>query len=132
MNRSDLQTAIRSAAPDSSRCWPESLAFLAIQYGIALWRLATSSGGMMNKFSALARDQYLGFLVRQNLLMLVAYARAGHRRAPFSPSRFVDVWTRRSKYRKPLAIALRGFAIAAVMHGYLHAAPGENPAVFPQ
>jgi arylsulfatase A-like enzyme len=48
--------------------------FLICQYGISLWQLTTSSGHMANKFSALARDSYLGFLVVQNLRMLMAYA----------------------------------------------------------
>jgi len=93
------------------------LAFLAIQYGIALWMLAHSTGGMMNKFSALARDQYLGFLVRQNLLMLVAYVLLAIV-ATVLARPLVTLWTRHSKYRKPIAIALRSFAIVAVMHGY--------------
>lgn len=36
-------------------------------------RLNHSSGEMDNKFSALARDEFLGFLISQNLLMLLAY-----------------------------------------------------------
>jgi arylsulfatase A-like enzyme len=92
-------------------------AFLAIQYGLALWHLTQSSGAMMNKFSALARDQYLGFLVRQNLLMLVAYVLLALAAAVLAHP-VITLWTRRSKYRKPLAVALRGFVIAAVLHGY--------------
>lgn len=93
------------------------LAFLAIQYGISLWRLAASSGGMANKFSALARDQYLGFLVKQNLLMVVAYLLLAIAGALIAQP-FVTFWTRRSKRQKPLAIVLRGFVIAALIHGY--------------
>lgn len=93
------------------------VAFLAIQYGIALWHLADSSGGMMNKFSALARDQYLGFLIKQNLLMVVGYVLLALA-ATLLAQPLVTFWTRRSKYQTPLAIALRGFAIAALMHGY--------------
>lgn len=93
------------------------LAFLALQYGIALWRLAHSSGGMMNKFSALARDQYLGFLIEQNLRMLVAYAVLAIV-ATLLAQPVVSFWTRRSKYRKPLAVALRSLAVAAAMLGY--------------
>ena len=93
------------------------LAFLAVQYGIALWRLAASSGGMMNKFSALARDQYLGFLIKQNLLMIAGYAVLALA-ATLLAQPLVTFWTRRSKYQKPLAIALRGFVIAAFMHGF--------------
>ncbi len=47
--------------------------FLAFQYASALRRLAGSTGGMDNKFSKLAREDYLSYLVGQNLLVLVAY-----------------------------------------------------------
>jgi arylsulfatase A-like enzyme len=48
--------------------------FFAAQYGIALWNLNHSTGIMRNKFSDLAREEYLGFLIRQNLAILPAYA----------------------------------------------------------
>ena len=48
--------------------------FLAIQYGLSLWKLTQSSTEMANKFSALAREKHLMFLILQNLWMLVAYA----------------------------------------------------------
>lgn len=48
--------------------------FFAIQYGIALDRLGSGSGAMKNKFSALAQDKYLNFLILQNLYVLVGYA----------------------------------------------------------
>ena len=93
------------------------LGFLTFQYGIALWQLAKTSGGMINKFSVLARDQYLGFLVRQNLLMLAAYALlaivAGLLAQPL-----VTLWTRHSRHRQFTAVALRSFVIAAMLHGY--------------
>jgi arylsulfatase A-like enzyme len=47
--------------------------FLAWLYGRALWSLANSTGGMDNKFSKLAREDYLSFLIGQNLIVLVAY-----------------------------------------------------------
>ena len=53
---------------------------------------AESSGGMMNKFSALARDNTSGFLVRQNLLMLVAYALLAIA-ATFLAQPLVTLWT---------------------------------------
>lgn len=93
------------------------IAFLCVQYGIALWRLAASSGGMANKFSALAREQHLGFLIKQNLLMIVAYAVLAIVAAILAQP-IVDFWTRHSRFRKPLAIALRGFGMAALLHGY--------------
>lgn len=94
-----------------------ALAFLAIQYGVSLWKLAATSGGMMNKFSALARDQYLGFLVRQNLLMAVAYLLLAVAAALLAQP-LVTLWTRRSRHQKPWAVALRGGIIAALLHGF--------------
>jgi arylsulfatase A-like enzyme len=93
------------------------LLFLTIQYGIALRQLTHSTGGMMNKFSALARDQHLGFLIRENLLMLVAYAVLAIA-ATILAQPLVSSWTRRSEHQGFLAIALRGLAIAALMHGF--------------
>ena len=93
------------------------VAFLVVQYGVALWRLADTSGGMMNKFSALARDQYLGFLVRQNLWMLVAYAVLAVAAAMLAQP-VAAWWTSRSKRAGFVFVALRGFVIAAVLHGY--------------
>lgn len=93
------------------------IAFLTIQYGMALWQLTHSTGSMMNKFSALARDQHLGFLIRENLLMLVAYAVLAIAAAILAQP-VVALWTRRSRHQRPLAIALRGFVIAALMHGF--------------
>jgi hypothetical protein len=41
--------------------------FFAFQYVIALVRLSGGSASMKNKFSALAQDKYMDFLVMQNL-----------------------------------------------------------------
>ncbi len=91
--------------------------FLACQYGIALWTLAHASGEMANKFSVLARDKYLGFLVWQNLQMLVAYiVLAAVAAVLIQP--FASLWTRRSKYRSRRAVVLRGLGITALAHGY--------------
>ena len=70
--------------------------FLAFQYGVALWTLAHASGEMANKFSALARDKYLGFLVWQNLQMLVAYVVLAAAAAVLIQP-YAALWTRRSK-----------------------------------
>ena len=75
-----------SAKPDKSRSLSAPLsapfwqvlagvsAFLALQYGQSLWKLTQSSTEMANKFSALAREKHLSFLILQNLWMLLAYA----------------------------------------------------------
>ena len=91
--------------------------FLAIQFALGIWRLSQSSGGMMNKFSSLARDQYLGFLVLQNLLILAAYAMLALA-ATLLLQPLVSIWTRRSKHRCFGAMALRGLFLTAVLHGY--------------
>jgi arylsulfatase A-like enzyme len=92
-------------------------AFLAVQYGIALWRLAMTSGGMMNKFSALARDQYLGFLIMENLLMLAAYALLAVVGTILAQP-VVSLWGRRSLRRSPWIIATRSFVVVLVIHGF--------------
>jgi arylsulfatase A-like enzyme len=91
--------------------------FLAFQYGLALWTLAHASKEMANKFSALARDKYLGFLVGQNLQMLTAYVVLAIAAAILIQP-IVALWTARSRYRKPRAILLRSLAITALVHGY--------------
>lgn len=47
--------------------------FFAFQYVTALVRLSGGSGAMKNKFSALAQDKYMDFLVMQNLYVLLGY-----------------------------------------------------------
>lgn len=47
--------------------------FLAYQFGKSLWQFANRTGGMDNEFSKLAREDYLPFLIGQNLLVLSAY-----------------------------------------------------------
>lgn len=48
-------------------------AFFIFQYCRALIRLGNSSSSMENKFSALAKEKYMGFLIRENAYMLIAY-----------------------------------------------------------
>ena len=91
--------------------------FLAYQYGVALWSLASSSGKMANKFSALARDEYLGFLVLQNVQMLVAYAVLGIS-ASLLLQPFVSAWTARSQFQGVWAVILRGLGLTALVHGF--------------
>lgn len=51
-----------------------SAVFFFFQYAAALANLGQTSGRMENKFSLLARDKYLDFLVWQNVQALFAYA----------------------------------------------------------
>jgi arylsulfatase A-like enzyme len=116
-----LSSNRRKKSPPTNRTFLPVLAgvvlFLSCQYGMALWRLTQSSGAMANKFSALARDQHLGFLIRQNLLMLVAYALLALA-GVFLAQPIVTWWTRRSRFQHPAVIALRGTIIAALLHGF--------------
>lgn len=91
--------------------------FLAWQYGLSIWRLTMSSDQMANKFSALAKDKYMGFLIGQNLLMLVGYA-ALALAAAFLLQPFAAGWTARSKYRSWHAIVLRALVLTTLLHGY--------------
>lgn len=72
---------------------------------------------MENKFSALARDQYLGFLIGQNLQMVLAYAILALVGA-FLLQPVVAWWTACSKYRSRRVLALRGLVLAAFVQGY--------------
>ena len=72
---------------------------------------------MENKFSALARNEYLGFLVFQNLHMLLAYAVLSLLGSVLLQP-FVSTWTKNSKHHKTNAIILRSFIITALVHGY--------------
>lgn len=90
--------------------------FLAFQFLAGLWRLTDSSGAMANKFSALAKSEHVGFLIRQNLQVLAAS---------------VLLWLAACAIVFPLASLVRkniprsrwlhaalGFAITAALHGY--------------
>ncbi len=91
--------------------------FFVYQYAASLWRLAHQAGGMENKFSALARDEYLGFLVRQNLQMVLAYAILTLVGA-YLLQPMVAWWTACSKHRGFWAVALRGVLLGALVQGY--------------
>ncbi|MEN9535366.1 MAG: hypothetical protein RIR37_639 [Verrucomicrobiota bacterium] len=91
--------------------------FLTMQFVFGIWRLSHSSGAMMNKFSSLARDQYLGFLALQNFLILGAHALLAIA-ATLLLQPLVSIWTRHSKHRCFGAMALRGLLLTALLHGY--------------
>ncbi|MEI6675373.1 MAG: sulfatase-like hydrolase/transferase, partial [Verrucomicrobiota bacterium] len=91
--------------------------FLAYQYAAALWHLAHQAGGMENKFSVLARDEHLGFLIGQNLQMLLAYAIVALIGA-YLLQPWVAWWSARSTYRSFGVIALRGLLLSTIVHGY--------------
>ena len=91
--------------------------FLTIQYGLALWNLTCAAGELPKKFSTLARDQYLGFLILQNLQMIIAYLvlaiAAGILLQPY-----VGLWTARSRYQSRRSVILRSLGLTTLIHGY--------------
>ena len=91
--------------------------FLGYQYVAGLIKLTQSSGAMANKFSALARDKHLGFLVLENLQMLAAYALLALA-ATLLAQPFVAVWTSASIFKNRAAIILRGLVITGLIHGF--------------
>lgn len=103
------------------RCFRPTVAgvmlFLGMLFGHSIWQLATLSDGMENKFSALARDKYLSFLIGQNLLVLLAYFLLGIA-AVFLVLPMTTVWTSRSKSQKPGWIMLRAFVLTFLIHGF--------------
>ncbi|HVJ46170.1 MAG TPA: hypothetical protein VM511_07280, partial [Luteolibacter sp.] len=47
--------------------------FLVHQFAVAVWNLTHRADAMDNKFSKIAKEDFMGFLVGQNALMLIAY-----------------------------------------------------------
>jgi len=94
-----------------------SASFLVYQYAVALWNLTASSGEMKNKFSALARDKHLGFLILQNFQMILAYIVLAVA-AAFIIQPWVNEWSYRSTRKSTRANILRSLALTALMHGY--------------
>lgn len=94
-----------------------SFIFLAYQYAVSLWRLASSSGEAKSKFYALATEKFMGFLIVQNLWMLAAYVVLAVA-AALVLQPIVSLWTGRSRHRSRRAIVLRALALTALLHGY--------------
>lgn len=90
--------------------------FLLYHYGSGILRLTNQSGGMDNKFSALAREKHLWFLLGQNLYVGVAYLLVGLIAAVV----LYPAWMigERKCLRRGWWSALRAFCLAALVHGY--------------
>lgn len=109
-----------SATPLRRIFWPTLTGaglFLAVQYFSALWRLANRSTGMDNKFSALARDRYLEFLIGQNLQVLIAYVILGIA-AVVLILPVVSWWQGRIRTPRKWITILQAFFCVAIIHGY--------------
>jgi arylsulfatase A-like enzyme len=91
--------------------------FLVVQYAIALWRLTDTSGEMANKFSKLATDEYMGFLVMQNVQMLIAYVLLALA-AALVLQPFVSLWTARSRHQSWRAVILRSLLLTGLAHAF--------------
>lgn len=91
--------------------------FFTIQFCRALIRLGDSSGGMENKFSALAKEKYLGFLIRENAYLLIAYLILAVGFALVLRP-FISLVGRRGFLRGRVAVMLLGLGGAFVIHGY--------------
>jgi hypothetical protein len=92
------------------------LLFLLFHYGLGIVRLATSSGGMENKFSALAREKHLSFLLGQNLYVGLAYALLGLV-AVIAILPWWTLWENRCQRRGMWSIA-RAVALLILVHGF--------------
>ncbi len=90
---------------------------MAYKYGFALWTLTHSSGQMDNKFSALARDKHLGFLVLQNLQMLIAYLLLAVAGALLIQPLATCLTTCVARHSRRMVIFF-SLALAALIHGF--------------
>lgn len=91
--------------------------FLVLQYALAIWSLAHSSGEMANKFSVLARDKYIGFLVLQNLQMVIAYVVLAFAAAILIQP-VVAFVMKRAKSKKWQVAVFLSLAFTGLIHGY--------------
>jgi arylsulfatase A-like enzyme len=94
-----------------------TIIFLALQYGLAIWRLVHSSSEMSNKFSVLARSHYLKFLIGQNLQVLIAYAVLGMV-AVILVLPIVARICRRTRHNGRQWMAAYAFVAVSLLHGY--------------
>ncbi len=92
---------------------------MVYQYGLALWELNDSSEQMANEFSALARDKYFGFLVLQNLQMVIAYLLLAVVGA-FLIQPLVSILSARTGRRSRRFIVLSSLGLAALIHGFFN------------
>jgi len=89
------------------------VAFLVFQYATALWRLATRSGGVDSKFGELALQEHRGFVIGQNLQVLVAYVLLGVAAWLLLMPLLSRLGDRRSRWVVPAA-----FFGCVVLHGF--------------
>ncbi|MEP3211899.1 MAG: sulfatase-like hydrolase/transferase [Luteolibacter sp.] len=92
-------------------------AFFGFQYCRALARLANSSSGMENKFSALAKEKYMGFLIRENAHTLIAYLLLALVFA-FVLRPFVSMLCAKPMFRRRMAAVLLAVAGSFAIHAY--------------
>jgi len=103
-----------SSTPRARHCIYGVIFFLLCQYLSGLYRLAFSSSGMDNKFSALAREKHLLFLLGENLYAIIAYTLLGC----FAYFLILPLWQRWEKIssRQGIWSILRAFTLTWCFH----------------
>ena len=91
--------------------------FFGAQFLLGLWRLGRTSGDMDNKFSRIARDEYLGFLVLQNLHAAAAYLVVAIA-AAWLLQPFVAALPRRALAGTRWRVVAMGCGFAVMLHGW--------------
>lgn len=91
-------------------------AFLLVLYLRSVWGLVATAGEMENKFSKLASERYLPFLVWQNIRVGLAYLAVGVAGVVLLWP-VVLLWLGRRRSGR-FGVFWRAFAAAALMHGY--------------
>lgn len=91
--------------------------FLCYQFITSIQRLMESAKSMDTKFSSIARDDFMGFLVGQNALMLIAYVLLAIGGALLLQP--VVSWiSGKLRLRKPLLITFIAWLLALLLHDY--------------
>ncbi|MGJ8644628.1 MAG: sulfatase family protein [Luteolibacter sp.] len=113
----DSSSSMNRAAVGFLSVFAGTCAFFVFQYSRALIRLGSSSSSMENKFSALAKEKYMGFLIRENAYMLIAYLLLAVAFALVLLP-FVSMVCRKPLLRRKLVVMLLSVAGSFGIHAY--------------
>jgi arylsulfatase A-like enzyme len=103
--------------------------FLLHQFIAAVWRLTHRAEAMDNKFSKIAKDDFMGFLIGQNALMLIAYVILGIAGA-FLLQPFVTWIAPKIRIRKWWVVPAVAWGLAWLTHHYFLARMIESRPYF--
>lgn len=93
--------------------------FFAFQFAVSLWKLIHQTGGMQNKFSSLAQEKHLGFLIGENLRLIPAYLiLIAATTLLVQPA--LSAFVRQPRWHRPLATVALALTATWIINGYFN------------